>query len=159
MEGSGRTARVAIAGAILVAGGLAIVFALRSGSSEDPSSEEPGTPSGECIDHWNENPLAIRVGRHSYGGQHEYRSVQVLAGTQRSAGDQANPASYSCTVVFPRPTPDPEPEAAVQVFIKPTWTSMFGRPGVRPEDLSELQREAVSGANARLNPDGSIARL
>jgi len=74
-----------------------------------------------------------------------------------TTGEPAEEPEGSCAVVFPKLTLDPEPEAAAQIFTGGSWEALSAQPGVERETLATLQSEAVDGANAALQGDGTLA--
>jgi hypothetical protein len=144
-------ARRRLAAAALVAalfGGLILAVVLaRSGSGA-------GSAPAECVESWNQVDAATSIGRHSYAS-HGYRQTQVRFLSDRGADVPEDAPEARCAVVFPAETLDPEPSAAAYVE-RGGWVSL-GELGVDAERLAELQREAVTGFNASVRPDGKLS--
>jgi hypothetical protein len=150
-DDAGAGARRRLAAAALVAalfGGLILAVLLaRSGSGA-------GAAPAECVESWNRLDAATSIGRHSYTG-HGYRQTQVRFLSDRGAEVSEDAPEARCAVVFPAETLDPEPNAAAYVR-RGGWVSL-GELGVDTDRLAELQREAVTGSNAGLRPDGTLS--
>jgi hypothetical protein len=149
-EQGARRLRLALA-AILAATltGLIAVALLSAGDDSGKPAE------AECIDAWNDDPLARTLGVHQ-SGAHGYLEAHVL----RLADDGGAPRPRQqgrCAVAFAADTLDPEARAAAQLQFKGTiWRPVSDLPGVTPERLLELQHIAAEEPNANLAPTGTI---
>ena len=150
-DDAGVGARRRLAAAALVAGVfgalILVVVLARSGSGA-------GAAPSECVESWNRSEETTTIGRHSYAG-HGYRQTQVRFLSDQGVDVPEDGPEARCAVVFPAETLDPEPTAAAYVR-RGGWVSL-GELGVDRERLAELQREAVSGSNAGLRPDGTLS--
>ena len=124
-----------------------MVVLARSGSGA-------GAAPSECVDSWNRSEATTAIGRHSYAG-HGYRQTQVRFLSSRATDVPEDAPEARCAVVFRAETLDAEPNAAAYVR-RGGWVSL-GELGVDRERLAELQREAVTGSNAGLRPDGTLS--
>jgi hypothetical protein len=147
--GAGARRRLAAAGLVAALFGalILVVVLARSGSGA-------GAAPAECVESWNRINAATTIGRHSYAS-HGYRQTQVRFLSVGGDAVEEDAPEARCAVVFPAETLDPEPTAAAYVR-QGGWVSL-GERGVDEERLAELQREAVTGANAGLRPDGTLS--
>jgi hypothetical protein len=148
--GAGARRRLAAAGLVAALFGalILVVVLARSGSGE-------GAAPSECVDSWNGDDEAGAVGRHGYAA-HNYQQAEVRFLSAKGEAVPEDSRDALCAVVFPAETLDPEPIAAAYVR-RGGWVSL-GELGVGNERLAELQRDAVTGFNARVRPDGTLSR-
>ena len=116
-------------------------------ASLDPADEE-------CLKVWNEDPAQISFGVHQ-ATAHGYDSVQVQRLNQR--GEPVEGEAGDCAVAFAAQALDPERGAAAQIFDGGRWRPVSDLPDVSIGQLGILQSNAVSGANATLASDGTLA--
>ena len=147
--GAGARRRLAVAALVAALFGalILIVVVARSGSGK-------GSAPSECVESWNRDESASAVGRHSYAS-HRYQNAEVRYLSARGEMVPADARSALCAVVFPAETLDPEPTAAAYIR-RGDWVSL-GELGVDTDRLAELQREAVTGFNASVRPDGTLS--
>jgi hypothetical protein len=121
--------------------------------SAGDDSEKPA--EAECIDAWNDDPLARTLGVHQ-SGAHGYLEVHVF----RLADNGQDPAPGQggrCAVAFAADTLDPEARSAAQLQFKGmVWRPVSDLPGVTSDRLLELQHIAAEDPNANLAPTGTI---
>lgn len=133
----------AVVGAILIVGA--------SGGSDDPDVEPAPTA---CVDGWNDSERALLFGKHN-ASAHDYSDVEVTYLTKEA--EPADAQTGMCAVIFGRSTLDPEPGASGQVLLpNDRWLPISVRLGVDDRQLQKLQVDALQGANAELQDDGSI---
>ena len=162
---SGRTALVVIVAfaGLLVTVGVVVL----TGSSDDSDATSAAAP-GACIKAWNEDEAAVGTGYH-VAGFHGYTRAWVLYLDE--GGDEATAEDGECAVVFPSDQLDAEPEFAVTIKTSDGWLPLYasrnspvsrehfgGRSPVGAARIAELQRDALSAANAALLPDGSLSQ-
>lgn len=138
---------IAAAGLLLLA---ALVGALLLGRGSSRQTAAAAPP--RCVSLWNEDRRALVYGYHSFHG-HRYTEAEVLYLDR--AGNEARRGG--CAVVFPSATLDPEPFVAIKVYRGGRWRPLSQAGDVSEVRLSELQAEAVEGANVMLDPDGSLS--
>lgn len=127
---------------------LGVVVLAGSGGGD----EIAGAPT-ECVESWNADSGARGTGGHA-AASHGYAQAWVLyLDEDAKAGPEE---SGSCAVVFPSPQPDPEPQFAGSILVGERWRPLSTALGIGPEQVGELQSQALSAANANLFPDGSI---
>jgi hypothetical protein len=144
--------RVALAGALLLAGLTALLLlACSSGTSE----EGVAAPAlDRCLDAWNSDPEAIAFGRHN-SVAHGYTDVQVgYMPEEGFASLSTEPDVGECAVVFAASQLDPEPEVAGQIHVAARWMPLSSL--LEPADLAKLQSAAIAEANAAVTPKGSL---
>lgn len=144
---AGARARLIFAG-VLACGLVSaiLVVALARGGDPPPDPADPA-----CVAAWNDDPQAVALGRHQFG-VHRYQRVQVVR-----LGPSGNPdASGDCGVVFAASSLDAELTAAAQIEDGARWRALSVQPGISPERLEELQRDAAGLANAEVGPDGKL---
>lgn len=135
----------AVAGAVLLLiAGILVAVVLRD-------SEETSSAPEECVEAWNEDRLAVSLGRHQYS-DHGYNRVEIT---------RLDPVSLAtgegdCTVIFPARLLDPEPIAAALVLRNDRWIPVAELRGVTLPDLGELQAEALDATNGTLVREGVI---
>jgi hypothetical protein len=141
--------------ASILAVGLVIAVAVFALSSVDGARHEFSPAPPACLDGWNGDQAAVTLGQHQYDA-HGYNRVQVLTVSPDGAAPASDPAAI-CAVVFASGTLDAEPSAAAFVQRPSGWTPLST---VQPsERLADYQREAQSGYNAEVGPEGRIEPL
>ena len=158
--GSGSRARLVFAGGLAAVLAIVIATMLILGAGDEDDREFAAAPE-RCIDQWNGDPDAISLGQHQADAPpsgHGYLHVQVTALSPDGARElPADDPGSMCALIFAAPALSEEPGSAVQVWMNGGWHTLFG---VQPEErLAELQVEAQSAYNARLEPDGTITPL
>lgn len=154
-EGSSARLRLAaaIAATVVLAALVGLVVLLGGGSAEH--SFEAAPP--ECVDAWNEDPQARRLGQHQYA-THLYENVQVLT----LSADFAEPVPAGepgarCAAIFAALSLDAEVSAAASVNVRGRWAPLSG---YQPhERLAAMQAEAQRGYNTELLEDGTLEPL
>ena len=149
-EKTGDPRLTVIAAAMILLLGVVAAIILTRGESEPDVVAAPA----DCIESWNTDPSLRALGTHQYAA-HGYAQAQVVRLT--NTGEPAEEPDGSCAVIFPKLTLDPEPEAAAQIFTGGSWEALSAQQGVARETLATLQSEAVVGANAALQGDGTLA--
>jgi hypothetical protein len=144
---------VALAAAVVLAAIVGVVVALGGSGGEHRFTEPPQ----RCLKAWNDDPAAVRLGRHQYTA-HLYANVEVLT----LSSDYAEPVSAeepgaACAVIFAAEGLDPEVSAAASVHVAGIWESLSLYR--EPEELASLQSEAQGAYNAHLGADGIISSL
>jgi hypothetical protein len=156
-EAADQRARLVFAAALaaaLVAIVVAILLIGSLGGSDSPDVEPAPTA---CVDGWNEDRPALRFGKHN-AAAHDYTDVQVTYLTKEA--EPADAETGLCAVIFGRSTLDPEPGASGQVLLpNGRWLPISIRLGVDDRELQKLQVEALQGANAELEEDGTIVAV
>jgi hypothetical protein len=156
-EAADPRARLVFAGALavaLVAIVVAILLIGSLGESESPDVEPAPTA---CVDGWNEDRRAVLFGKHN-SSAHEYDDVQVTYLTKEA--ESADAETGLCAVIFGRSTLDPEPGASGQVLLpNGRWLPISIRLGLDDRELQKLQVDALQGANAELEEDGTIVAV
>ncbi len=145
--GAGARVRLIFAG-MLGCGLLAAVMAVALTQDGGPSPE-PADPA--CVSAWNEDPAATTLGRHQFA-VHRYQRAQVA---RLGSGAEPDP-SGDCAVIFAASTLDAELAAAGQIQVGGQWSALSGQPGITPERLEQLQRDAAGLANARVGEGGQL---
>ena len=156
-EAADPRARLVFAGALAAALVAIVVAILLIGSlgGSDSADVEPAPTA--CVDGWNEDRLAMRFGVHNVSA-HQYDDVQVTYLTKDA--EPADAQTGLCAVIFGRATLDPEPVAAGQVLLpNGRWLPISIRLGVDDRRLQQLQVDALQGANAELEEDGTIVAV
>lgn len=143
--------RLVLAGVLAAALIAAVVgFAVLGGGRETSVV----TADAECVESWNSDPDAVRLGRHQYFG-HGYTNVEVTRLSEDGTEEVTGSAGV-CAMVFPRQALDPEAPAAAQVLLQDAWTPLSALPSVTEIRLAELQSDAGVGANAEMQRSGEI---
>jgi hypothetical protein len=144
---------VAVVAAASAGVAVAAIFLL---GSNTPLKHDYNAAPAQCVQAWNQDELALYVGRHEYG-YHRYKQVEVLTlsldGRELPMG---SPGGY-CAIVFANNSLDPE-FAAAAVIKKPTGWFALSR-SASPNRLAELQSKAKTGYNANLHPDGTVTAI
>lgn len=141
-------ARVAIAAFALIA--LITLVAVVLVAAKSAGGEAHPAPA-RCVDLWNSSTQALIDGYHNYHS-HSYSQAEVLHLTR-----SGEPTRHGdCAVIFPSATLDPENSAAVKVYRTGRWMPLSKFNEVSSVRLSELQVEAIDGANVALRPDGTL---
>lgn len=123
---------------------------LGRGSGVQASSPAPP----ECLRRWNADAAALAAGSHNFRA-HRYQQAEVLY-----LDDAGEPSRRgACAVVFASQTLDPERWAAARIYRQPRWLPLSSASDVTELRISELQVEAISGANATLAPGGELTPL
>ena len=150
---SARSSRLRLVVALTLALGLgAAVLLVALGGS--PDTGQASVADSECVELWNDDPEALRVGRHQYGS-HGYSSLEVVRLTEDGTGESAGTDGV-CTLVFPARALDPEPPAAALAYLQGSWVPLSALPTVSEIRLAELQSKAFTATNASMAADGSI---
>jgi hypothetical protein len=147
--------RLAFAG-IMVAGLAAVVVAVTvSGSSGDDA------PTDECLNAWNDDPVALSDGVHAYEA-HGYRAT-LLARVDpdgnlvaESEVEGAPSEQQRCAVVFASPQVDSEPDFGVRVLDEGRWAGLALVDRVPLDQIEALQQDATATSNTTLLPDGRL---
>jgi hypothetical protein len=144
-----RARLIAVGVAVALLSAIVVAVVAFSSSGEDGGV---GAAPAECIDSWNADESTLGIGSH-VASLHGYTSAWVL----RLGEDlERDPDSGGrCTVVFPASQLDPEPEFAATVQEGRSWEPLSGL-GASEAELGELQREAMTAANAAVLPDGTL---
>jgi hypothetical protein len=138
------------AAAVLLLFGLAVAVVL----GQAPSRPAPTAPPMECVRLWNSSRGALVAGYHNFHS-HSYREAEV----RRLNGAGAAVGVGRCTVIFPARELDREPRAAAKVLRGGVWRPLLAGAGVSEAHLSELQFQALEGANTVLRPDGTLVPI
>ena len=139
-----------VAGAALLLAGVVTVAAL-SASGGVPRGNEPEN----CLAAWNESQSAIGDGVHAYQG-HDYGPVLVTRVDDEGRILPTGAGDGRCAVIFATANVNFEPDFGVRVYSSGRWTGLYFTDGVPLGEIARMQREAVSTANATLQPDGSL---
>ncbi len=131
----------------LLLGSFAVVMLLSAGGSSSGTEPAPR----RCVSLWNASKRGLIDGYHNFH-THGYREAEVFH--LGSKGGKARRGA--CAVAFPSATLDPERVAAVKVQRAGRWRPLGESDGVSELRLSELQAEAIEGANVALGPDGTL---
>ena len=139
-----------VAGAALLLAVVVTVAAL-SASGGAPEGDDPEN----CLAAWNESQSAIGDGVHAYQG-HDYGPVLVTRVDDSGKVLPPGADDGRCAVIFATGQVGLEPDFGVRVHSSGQWTGLYFTDGVAPGEIARMQREAVSTANATLQPDGSL---
>lgn len=137
--------------AALAAGLLIAVVLLSGGGSGD---DEVAEADAECLRSWNADPAALALGRHQ-ANYHRYSAAQILR-LDVDGGTLEADSTGTCTVAWAAGVPARELRASAQVFQNGKWLALNQVGEVTPEQLAELQDDAIAGANAGLNEQGQL---
>jgi hypothetical protein len=125
-------------------------FASLTGCGSSSASVDP--EAAGCIDRWNEDEIALTLGRHAYDG-HEVRRALVERIATPQAKNVRTPTT--CVVVFAISAGDGESGSLGLVVTRFGWSQLFEL-GLGDSELDDLQESASERANARLFPDGTL---
>lgn len=147
---------VAIAASFLLAAIVGIVVV--TGGSDGPVEI-----TNECIQAWNDDPIApTQDGIHAFG-PHGYRQVYATrvdsGGGLLTTDDGAVPddePDARCVLVFAAPQLDFEPDYGVHVYDEGRWVLLVTTDKVTLDQIEELQQEALDVANATLLSNGTL---
>lgn len=147
----GSRGRLLIAvGAMLLLAAVVTVAALTA-SSGSPAEEDPD----DCVEAWNASRTAIADGLHAVQA-HDYGPVEVTRVDDEGKPIGTDSEEGRCAVVFAAEKVDFEPDFGVRVYASGRWTGLFYSDAVPVEEIARIQRDAVAGANATLQPDGTL---
>jgi hypothetical protein len=111
----------------------------------------------DCLQSWNESPVAFSLGKHSY------LSHLARAGQMYKFTDKASPGFVNRCVVFFAVRPGDYEYGIVGAAEYPdggwNYVSFTGLPPQKPEDLPNMQRRAAQQANVTLESSGKLTPL
>jgi hypothetical protein len=143
---------VAVVAAVSAGIAVAAIFLL---GSNTPLKHDYNAAPAQCVQAWNQNELALYVGRHEYG-YHRYKQVEVLTlsldGRELPMG---SPGGY-CAIVFANNSLDPE-FAAAAVIKKPTGWFALSR-SASPNRLANCS-PGEDGIQRELQPDSTVTAI
>ena len=103
--------------------GIALDAILLLGSNTPLAHEYTAAPA-QCVRAWNQNELALYVGRHQYGF-HRYEQVEILALSVDGRELPMGSPGADCAIVFANSSLDPEFAAAAAAIKKPAgWFAL-----------------------------------
>jgi hypothetical protein len=145
----GRLAIVAVAATLLV---VMVVVGTQLGGSDSEGSVDDA-----CVRAWNGDQLALQDGVHAHN-VHRYRATFVTRVDAEANLLEPDAPEGRCAVIFASPRPDQELDFGVRVYEHGRWAGLGLVDGLTIDEVGEMQREAMSRANATLHPDGSLVR-
>lgn len=136
--------------ATLVSAALAISLAACGG--EDAASA--AIPE-DCLRSWNAESASLKFGKHVYD-THQSKQAQVTL-LEPSKGAINIKGTEACAVVFTVAESDPEYGDVGLVITRFGWASLRELARGDTARLTQIQRAANEGVNAKLFPDGTLA--
>jgi|GEM_PF-3350008 hypothetical protein len=152
MGGSRATRLGVLAGALALFGVLVAVVAL--GGEDEPGVPQLSAELEECRQLWNNDEGALGMARHLLI-HHSDASLLFLIDVQDD-GRKVEEGG-DCAVVFP--SAETQPEYALNVWNGEYWRSVAYFGEVSKKRVKELQREADTAPNVRIEPDGRLTPI
>ena len=131
---------------------LVLAVLLVTGCGDSAGFKKSGQPPPrECVKRYNDNPAAIALGLHAYGGGHDSRAAHVFRIT-----DEQNGLEESCAVIFAASDSDREYGLLGAVDYPSGW-DYTTQLQVTPQKRAEIQRLGAEQANVALESDGTLS--
>ena len=144
--------RAAFAAGLAVALAIVVAIVLAGGSGDDEAGEALAGVPAECIDAWNEDPVAMETGGHGARLHGASRAWVVYIGPDNRPSDETD---GRCALVLPGGA-GLEPELGVTVLEEKGWEALYSDDPAIQEAIAFLQAEAAQRTNAALSQEGQL---